>query len=178
MPEVFPPQKQDTQPWRRPTQPAADNWLKRATSQLGQNTPDAKTEPSAPKKVCAIAEDFSWTAPFVDQQVRKFFHKHRNEYTDAIQAVINEQMTMEQFSLDFGPKRISDWINQLLRISDERSNRCSKQNINTSATYGTLVKAFKHNPREHAVVQRLQQGQSDESQAILDEFLSDDGCGL
>jgi hypothetical protein len=118
-----------------------------------------------------------WSGPFVEQQVRKFFRKHWSQYTDAIRAVINEQKTVEEFGLEFGPKRISGWINELLRIPADRQNRCSRQNINPSATYGALVKAFKDRPREHAVVRKLQQGQSPEAQAILDEFLADLGQG-
>lgn len=38
-----------------------------------------------------------------------------------------------------------------------------------------LVKAFKSSPREHVVVRKLQQGQSPEAAAILDEFLAGEG---
>ena len=79
---------------------------------------------------------------------------------------------MEQFSLDFGPKRISAWINEVLKVRPDHPNPCSKQNVNASAAYEAMVKAFKRNPREHAVVQRLQHGRSDAAQAILDEFLA------
>ena len=177
MPEIFPPRQPEARLWHRSSEPASGDWFKRQTALLAKDAAASKAEPPPPGETCAVPEDFSWTAPFVDQQVRKFFRKHRDEYTDAIKAVIDEQVAMEQFALDFGPKRISGWINQLLRVPDERRNRCSKQNINTSATYGVLVKAFKRNPREHAVVQRIQQGRSDEAQAILDKFLSDEGCG-
>lgn len=175
MPEVFPAREPEEVPWRRTPNPPAENWLERARDRLAETEPAKQAEPDLQANSCAIPEDFLWSGPYVDQQVGKFFRKHWTEYTDAIQAVINEQMKVEEFGLDFGPKRISGWINDLLRVPEDRKNRCKPQNIDKSATYGLLVKAFKRNPREHAVVQKLQQGQSPEAEAILDEFLSGEG---
>lgn len=177
-PEIFSAPEREEESWRRTTSdPPSVNWLARAQARIA-NTEPAKPEASeSPADACAVPEDFVWSGPYVDQQVRKFFRKHWSEYTDAIRAVINEQKTMEEFGLEFGPKRISGWINDLLRVPEDRKSRCKPQNINPSATYGALVKAFKDHPREHAVVRKLQQGQSPEAQAILDEFLADLGQG-
>ena len=177
MPKPFP--KPEAETWRsRPSSPPASDWLERAMAALPKETTTPQTgAPAAAGPHCAIPNDFSWTAPYVDQQVRKFFRKHWDEYTRAIQAVIDEQMTMEKFSLDFGPKRISDWINKLLNIPQNHPKPCLKQSINISACYGALVKAFKADPRRHAVVQRLQHGRSDEAKTILDEFISEGGPG-
>lgn len=179
MPEVFPMPEPREPAWRESANPPAEDWLARELARLSeteraqQPVPDrcgGIAQPRADR--CTIPEDFVWSGPYVDQQVRKFFRKHWVEYTDAIQAVINEQKTMEEFRLSFGPRRISDWINELLRVPRGRRSRCKRQNINDSAAYGLLVKAFKRNPREHTVVQKLQQGRSAEAQAILDEFLA------
>lgn len=177
MPEIFPASEREEVPWRRTTSNTpSDNWLARA--QACADTGSAKSEePKAQADTCAVPEDFEWSGPFVEQQVQKFFRKHWKDYTDAVRAVINEQMKMETFSRNFGPTRISNWINDLLRVPEDRENRCSRQNVNPTATYGLLVKAFKRDPREHAVVRKLQQGQSPEAEAILDEFLADLGQG-
>ncbi len=177
MPEMFPTPKPEKHPWQRTPNPPAENWLARAQARIADTEPAKQEAPESQADTCAVPEDFVWSGPFVEQQVRKFFRKHWTEYTDAIRAVINEQKTIEEFGLDFGPKRISGWINELLRIPVDRQNRCSRQNINPSATYGLLVKAFKRNPREHVIVRKLQQGQSAEAEAILDEFLSGEGQG-
>jgi len=176
MPEIFPSPEREGEPWRRATSnPPSENWLARAQARIADTDPAKPEASESPADVCAVPEDFVWSGPYVDQQVRKFFRKHWNDYTEAVRAVINEQLEMEKFGLDFGPKRISDWINELLRIPEDRKSRCKPQNINDSATYELFVKAFKHKPREHAVVQKLQQGRSPEAQAILDEFLSFEG---
>jgi hypothetical protein len=178
MPEIFPePELQET-PWRRTTSTtSSEPWLTREQARIAETKPAKPEASESHADTCAVPEDFVWSGPYVDQQVRKFFRKHWSEYTDAIRAVINEQKTVEEFGLEFGPKRISGWINDLLRVPEGRKNRCKSQNINPSATYGLLVKAFKSNPCEHAVVRKLQQGQSPEAEAILDEFLADLGQG-
>ena len=175
MPEPFPPP--EPEPWRsRPAPRPDDNWLARATA-AATPAPSPPAAPPAASPACAVPDDFSWTAAFVDQQVRKFFRGHRDEYTRAVKAVVNEQMKMEKFALDFGPTRISEWINESLNVPVDHPSRCSKQNINDSATYGVLVKAFKDDPREHPVVERLQHVQSEAAKAILDEFLTDEEPG-
>jgi hypothetical protein len=177
MPEPFPPLP-EPESWRtRPADPQPPfDWFERARTRAAQASPTVSATQPAPSPAGDIPDDFSWTGPFVDQQVRKFFRRHWDEYTTTVQAVVNAEMKIERFTIDFGPKRISEWINETLRVRDGHPNPCTKQNINGSATYGALVKAFKENPREHAVVQRLQHGQSAEAQAILDEFLSDQGA--
>lgn len=175
MPEIFPSPEREEVPWRRTSNPPSQNWLARAQARMAETAPILKESPEDQADTCPVPEDFLWSGPFVDQQVRKFFRKHWAEYTEAVRAVINEQMKMEKFGLDFGPTRISDWINDLLRIPEDRKSRCKPQNINDSAAYGLLVKAFKSSPREHVVVRKLQQGQSPEAAAILDEFLAGEG---
>jgi len=175
-PEIFPSPEREEVPWRRTTSnPPSVNWLARAQARGADAEPARPEASESPADACAVPEDFVWSGPYVDQQVRKFFRKHWAQYTEAVQAVINEQMRMEKFGLDFGPTRISDWINDLLRIPEDRKSRCKPQNINDSAAYGLLVKAFKSSPREHVVVRKLQQGQSPEAEAILDEFLAGEG---
>jgi len=177
MPELFPPVEERAPHVRKqPPEATAFNWIERVKAQLATEKPAPEAEPSTDREAGAIGDDFVWNAPFVDQYVRKFFRKHWKEYTEAIRAAVNEQMPMEKFGLDFGPKRISDWINTCLCVRDDHPNPCAKQNVNASAAYTLLVKAFKRNPREHVVIQRLQQGRSRDAQAILDEFLSGEGC--
>lgn len=175
MPEPFPPREPEPRrtalPWERPV-----DWLERARAGVSDEPAMPPADAAGRKPACTIPDDFSWAGPFVEQQVRKFFRRHWGDYTEAVQAVVNGQMRMPTFSLDFGPKRISGWINGILKVRSDHPNPCSKQNINDSATYTALVKDFKANPRDHAIVQRLQHGRSDEAQAILDEFL--DGEGL
>lgn len=175
MPAVFPPPDPEELPWRRTPNLPAENWLERALVRLPKTESVKQESPVSQANTCAVPEYFMWADPFVDQYVRKFFRRHWAEYTDAVRAVVNEQTKMEKFGLDFGPKRISGWINDLLRVPEDRKSRCKPQNVNDSAAYGLLVKAFKRNPREHAVVQKLQQGRSVEAQAILDEFLLEEG---
>lgn len=171
MPEPFP--ETPSEPaWGKPAAPPAISWLERVRHASPGKPAPRQPEPEGPEPSAgSIPHDFSWTAPFVDQQVRKFFRKHKDEYARSVKDVINEKLSIEQFGLNFGPARISAWINATLGVSEEHPNPCSKQNINGSATYDTLVKAFKRNPDEHAVVQRLQQGRSEEAQAILDALL-------
>jgi hypothetical protein len=171
MPDPFPPPEPRPGAAESFSQPGV-NWFEKARAAQAKQEPAPQSVARDDSPTGAIGEDFVWAAPFVDQQVRKFFRKHWDDYAEAVQAVVNGQMPMEQFSLDFGPKRISAWINEVLKVRDGHPNPCSKQNVNASAAYEALVKAFKRNPREHAVVQRLQHGQSEAAQAILDEFLS------
>lgn len=175
MPEIFPAPEPKEPPWRRSSNPPAGNWFERAQAQLDKTVSPQQGTPEPQGNTCSVPEDFQWSDPFVDQQVRKFFRKHWPEYTNAVRAVVNEQTKVEKFGLDFGSKRISDWINDLLRVPEDRKSRCKTQNVNKTATYRLLIKTFKRNPREHAVVQKLQQGRSVEAQAILDEFLLEEG---
>jgi hypothetical protein len=199
MPEPFPPlppEKPLTPPPVQPArQPATDWWARQLASRRNdapvppaasgspEGTGDAEplAQQPAPTQSGAtptISDDFVWAAPFVDQQVRKFFRKHSKEYTQAVQDVVNGQLDLRQFGLDFGPRQISDWINKTLGVRDDHPKPCTPQSVNGSATYEALVKTFKRNPRQHAIVKRLQEGESDQTQAILDEFLSDEGPAL
>lgn len=173
MPDPFPPPEPPRPP--APFSPPRVNWLEMVRAATAKEQPVQQAVAADDSAAGAIGDDFVWAAPFVDQQVRKFFRKNWDEYALAVQAVVNDQTPMEHFSLDFGPKRISAWINEVLKVRADHPNPCSKQNINASATYEALVKAFKRNPREHAVVQRLQHGRSDEAQAILNDFLESAG---
>lgn len=172
MPEIF--AVPEPEPAAKIPPPAHNNWWEQLRALRAKQGIVAKAQPAAPQ-AREIPADFVWSAAFVDQQVRKFFRKHWDDYVAGVQAVINEQVDVEEFGRQFGPARISRWINQTLNVPDSHVNPCSSQNINGSATYGVLVKAFKRNPREHAVVKRLQEGCSDQAQAILDEFLLDGG---
>lgn len=175
MPEPFPPPPEQADPFSTayPISPPV-TCRDPSRTPLAEPLVPQKPEPAAdPTPLCPIPNDYSWAGPFVDQQVRKFFGKHKHEYTQAVRAVLDGQVELDQFGLEFGPKRISVWINQALGVGDDHPRPCLKQHINASATYETLVKAFKRNPDDHAVVQRLRHGRSDEAQAILDAFLVD-----
>lgn len=189
MPEPFPPEPEPAWRSRPATVTPPFNWLERQMARIApaaaraaqpparETPPTPAATPATEDSPCTIPPDFVWHAHYVDQQVCKYFRKHREKYERAVLAVVNDEMKMEQFGRDFGPAKISDWINQLLKITNDHPKPCSVQSVYGSATYRTLVKAFKDDPRNHPIIARLQHGQSDGTQAILDAFLVDEEPG-
>ena len=171
-PEAFPvpePEPPFGSPARTPPKP----WVWRGAEQQNATTPEPSEQiaDTDANKSGILPDDFSWTGPFVENEVRKFFARHRDDYCKGVLAVANRQMTVEEFGLQFGPKRIADWINDKYDVHTSRCLPCSKSHVHQSPGYVALVKTFKQNPDGHAVVKKLHHGHSQEVQDILDAFL-------
>ncbi len=172
MPEAFPkPEAPFVASPRTPQIP----WVPRWADQQHVTTPEPseRTAESGEDKSGTLPDDFSWSGPFVENEVRKFFVRHKDEYCKGALAVVNRQKTVEEFGLQFGPKRIADWINKKYAVSTCACRPCSKSHVNQRPTYEALVKSLKRDPDGHAVVKKLHHGQSQEVQDILDAFLID-----
>ncbi len=132
----------------------------------------AKPKVDQPPKTTALPTDFVWQKPYVDQQVSYFFKRHAKLYSAMALDVLNAKEEMNKFASEFGPAKISRWINEKHCVKSDHPNPCKPQNINSSATYVACVKSFKQNPDNHPIAKLLYQAESKEVEDILKELLS------
>lgn len=130
-----------------------------------------KPKVDQPPKTTTLPEDFVWQKPYVNQQVSYFFKRHAKLYSAMVLDVLNAKVEMNQFASEFGPAKISRWINEKHHVKSDHPNPCKPQNINSSATYVACVKSFKLNPDNHQIAKLLCQAESKEVEAILQELL-------
>ncbi len=146
------PTKRQPISWRPPVQPKPNV------------SPPEKTDTTLPA-------DFVWQKPYVDQQVSYFFKRHAKLYSAMAMDVLNAKEEMNKFSSEFGPAKISRWINAKHHVQSNHPNPCKPQNINSSATYVACVKSFKQNPDNHPIAKLLYKAESQEVEDILQELL-------
>lgn len=130
--------------------------------------PPAASNSLAPE---SLPDDFVWQKPYVNQQVSYFFKRHAKLYSAMALDVLNAKVEMNQFASEFGPAKISRWINEKHHVQSDHPNPCKPQNINSSATYVACVKSFKLNPDKHPIAKLLYQAESKEVEDILQELL-------
>lgn len=121
----------------------------------------------------SLPDDFVWTKPYVDQQVNCFFKHHSKIYSKMAMDVLNTKLEMNQFVSEFGPAKISQWINKKHHVRKDHPNPCKPQNINNSVTYEACVKSFKRKPDKHPIAKLLYQAESSEVEKIMQELLGE-----